>query len=208
MIIGMDKRIKRLFIAIVLIFLVKNSGGDQLTMKLDKPEGAYYQGAYADVIRMIDFVITQKDLDANRIALAATSQGGGIALAVAALDHRVKAVVAHVPFLCDIPLAAHIPSLVKNLLDHAGQNNETSVRTLEYFDPLQLAPELRIPVLMSAGGKDHTCPMQTIQAVYRRIPGKKKLKIYPNLTHTSCLDFYNLSWRWLDRHFRRHTGNH
>jgi len=57
-------------------------------------------------------------------------------------------------------------------------------------------------VLMSAGGKDQTCPLATIKSVYERLPGPKSFKFYPELAHTSCLDFYNLSWIWLDQNFR------
>ncbi|MDB6059835.1 MAG: acetylxylan esterase [Verrucomicrobiales bacterium] len=179
--------------------------GDKLTGQLDQPEGAYYQGAYADVIRAIDFAVSREDFDHNRIALVATSQGGGICLAIAALDSRVKAVVAHLPFLCNFPIAARTPnSLVKQLLDQAKRNDETALQTLSYFDPLQLAPQLRAPVLMSAGGKDKTCSLPTIESVYKRLPaGKKTLKVYPNLTHTSCLSFYNLTWPWLDQQLRK-----
>lgn len=181
-------------------------GPDKLTWRLDRPEGAYYQGAYADVIRAIDFAVSRPDLDADRIALVGTSQGGGIALAVAALDPRVKAVVAHVPFLCDIRGAARTSgSLVKKLLEQAGRNDEAAWRTLDYFDPRELAPRLRAPVLLSAGGKDTVCPAATIQAVYERLPGEKTLQVYPDLTHTSCLAFYNLSWTWLDQQFRQRT---
>jgi cephalosporin-C deacetylase len=74
--------------------------GDKLTMHAEQPNGAYYQGAYADMIRTIDFAMTRPDVDPNRVAMMATSQGGGICLAVASLDARVKTVVAHVPFLC------------------------------------------------------------------------------------------------------------
>jgi cephalosporin-C deacetylase len=177
--------------------------GDKLTAQLDRPEGAYYQGACADVIRAIDFASSREDLDRNRIALVGTSQGGGLSLVVGALDSRVKAVVAHVPFLCNFPLAARTSSLVKKLLDQAGRNDATALRTLAYFDAWQLAPQLRVPVLMSAGGKDGVCPPATIRSVYDRIPGQNKtLKPYPNLAHTSCVDFYNATWPWLDEHFR------
>lgn len=178
--------------------------GDKLAASVDQPEGAYYQGAYADVIRAIDFVASRDDLDAQRIAFVGTSQGGGIALAVAALDPRVKAVVAHVPFLCDVRQAARTDgSLVKELLDKAGRNDEAALRTLEHFDPLCLAPRLRAPVLMSAGGKDDVCPIATIRSVHDRLPGGKTLKVYPELKHTSCVDFYNLTWSWLDQNFRK-----
>lgn len=183
--------------------------GDKLTSHLEQPEGAYYQGAYADVIRTIDYAASRKDLDRDRIALVGTSQGGGIALAVGALDSRVKAVVAHVPFLCNFPIASQTNSLVKTLLDKAGRNDKAALQTLRYFDPLELAAQLQVPILMSAGGKDTVCPKSTIESVFKRLPGPEKtLKIYPDLTHTSCLDFYNLTWPWLDEHFRNTNENH
>ena len=178
---------------------------DKLTGHLDSPENNYYRGAYADVIRAIDFVMSQKELDHGRIALVGTSQGGGISLAVAGIDSRVKAVVAHVPFLCNFRLAAHIDnSRIKNQLDRAARNDDAALRTLDYFDPFKLTQQLRIPVLMSAGGKDEVCPLQTIESVYKQLPAREKtLKLYPNLTHTSCVDFYNYSWQWLDKYFRK-----
>ncbi len=179
--------------------------GDKVSTNLNRPEDAYYRGGYADIIRMIDYVTTRSDIDSSRIAMVSASQGGGIALAVAALDTRIKAVVAHVPFLCNFRLAATIPkSLVKVLLDREKANNEAALQTLDYFDPLHLAPMIRVPVLMSAGGKDELCPMKTIRSVYKRIHSrKKKLKIYPDLPHTTCMDFYNITWPWLGKHFRK-----
>jgi len=183
--------------------LWKIDGPDKLTWHLDWPEGAYYQGAYADVIRAIDFAVSRPDLDAKRIALVGMSQGGGIALAVAALDPRVKAVVAHVPFLCHMRLAARTPgSLVQKLLDQAKRNDDAALSTLDYFDPLALAPQLHASVLMSAGGKDETCPQTTIQAVFDRLPGDKTLKVYPALGHSPSVVFYNLGWQWLDGKLR------
>jgi cephalosporin-C deacetylase len=183
--------------------LWKIDGPDKLTWHLDQPEGAYYQGAYADMIRGIDFLVSRAEIDHDRIGLAGTSQGGGIVLAVAALDPRIKVVAAHVPFLCDMRAAAQIPhALVNDLLTRSGHDRETALATLDYFDPLQLAPDLRAPVLMSAGGKDLTCPAPTIRAVFDRLPGVKSLIVYPDLPHTSCAAFYTLSWHWLDLYLR------
>ncbi len=183
--------------------LWKIDGPDKLTWHLAQPEGAYYQGAYADVIRGIDYLVSRPDIDVARIGLAGTSQGGGIVLAVAALDLRVKAVVAHVPLLCDLRQSARTSgALVKTLLDTAGCNNEANLRTLDHFDPLQLAPDLRAPALISAGGRDETCPSTTIRAVFDRIPGTKALMFYPELPHTSCAAFYEMTWPWLDLNLR------
>ncbi|GAB3904002.1 acetylxylan esterase [Mucilaginibacter boryungensis] len=175
--------------------------GDKLTMNGENPDGAYYQGCYADMIRTIDFAMTQPDIDPDRVALMSTSQGGGICLAVASLDPRVKAVVAHVPFLCNMRLAATTPSLVKTILDK-HKNSDTYLATLNYFDPYYLVQNIHCPVLMSAGGKDMMCPQSTIESVYDILKCKKKLKVYPNLAHTTCLDFYNEWWPWVKKQLK------
>lgn len=184
--------------------LWKIDGPDKLTWHIGQPEGAYYQGAFADVIRGIDYLVSRPDVDAARIGLMGTSQGGGMVLAVAGIDPRVKVVVAHVPFLCDMRQAARTPNaLVKKLLDAAHCNNEAGLRTLDYFDPLQLAPGLKAPALISAGGKDETCPAATIREVFDKIPGIKSLMYYPELPHTTSAGFYEMSWAWVDLYLRR-----
>lgn len=177
--------------------------GDKLTMNGEKPDGFYYQGCYADMIRTIDFAMSRPDIDHNRIALMSTSQGGGICLAVASLDPRVKALVAHVPFLCNMRMANTMPSLVKTVLDKRHKyDNATYLATLDYFDPYNLVQNIKCPVLMSAGGKDTICPEPTIQSVYDVLKTKKRLKIYPDLTHTTCLGFYNAWWPWIQKNLK------
>jgi cephalosporin-C deacetylase-like acetyl esterase len=91
-------------------------------------------------------------------------------------------------------------SLVKQLLDRAGMNDETHVRTLAYFDPLELVPALRAPALVSSGGRDTTCPAATIRSVFDRIPSVKSLFHDPELPHTTSAAFYSMTWNWLDRY--------
>jgi cephalosporin-C deacetylase len=183
--------------------LWKIDGPEKLTWHLDKPDGYYYQLAYADILRGIDYLMTRKDIDHDRVGIAGTSQGGGIALAVAALDPRLKAVVAHVPFLCDVRQSARTEgALIKRLLDTAKLNDEPHLRTLDYIDPLQLVPTLRAPTLVSSGGKDRTCPAPTIRAVFDRIPAVKSLFHDPELPHTTSAPFYQMTWLWLDRYLK------
>lgn len=178
----------------------KIDGPDKLTWRIAHPEGYYYQGAYVDVIRGIDYLLTRPDVDKSEIGIMGTSQGGGIALAVAALDPRVKVVVAHVPFLCNMRLAATVPSLVRKLLHGYGVLNANSLDTLDYFDPYTLAPRIKVPALLSAGGKDTTCPAATIRSVYGRLGGIKAIAYYPDLPHTSSIAFYQMSWKWMERY--------
>jgi cephalosporin-C deacetylase len=181
--------------------LWKIDGPEKLTWHIDRPEGAYYQLAYADIIRGVDYLAARAGIDPARIGIAGTSQSGGMALAVASLDPRLKVVVAHVPFLCDMRLAARTEgSLVKQILDKQGLNDEAHLRTLDYFDPLQLVAALRVPTLVSSGGRDTVCPASTIRNVFDRIPGVKSLFHDPELPHTSSAPFYSMTWNWLDRY--------
>lgn len=175
-------------------------GSDKLSTNALSPEHYYYRGGYMDIIRMIDYIVTRTDVDTSRIAMVGTSQAGGISLAVTALDNRVKAVVAQVPFLCNLRMASRMPSLAKSLLDKAGSNNEKVLGTLDYFDPYVLADQIKVPVFMSGGGKDVLCPAATVKSVYDRIKSIKEYQFYPDLPHTSCMDSYARSWSFLDKY--------
>lgn len=171
---------------------------EKLTWGIDRPQGYYYEGAYADMLRGIDFLVSRPEVDPQRIAIMGTSQGGGIALAVAALDPRVRAAVAHVPCLCNMREAAAISgSLVNTLLNKANANRPGAWSTLDYFDPLWLAPNIHAPTLISAGGKDQICPASAIRSVFDAVPAIKTLAWYPDLPHTSSQSFYALSWAWM-----------
>ena len=184
--------------------LWKIDGPEKLASGISRPQGYYYQGAYADMIRGIDFLVSRPEVDPKRIAIMGTSQGGGIALAVAALDPRVRAVVAHVPCLCGMREAASITgSLVNTLLNKADANRASAWNTLDYFDPLRLAMNLHVPLLVSAGGKDRTCPAPTIRSVFDSVTAIKSLAWYPDLPHTSSASFYTLGWTWMDLYLTR-----
>lgn len=181
----------------------KIDGPEKLTWGLARPEGYYYQGAYSDILRGVDFLVSRPEVDPNRIGIMGTSQGGGIALAVASLDSRIRAASAHLPCLCDMRRAAGMPgSLANTRLTKAGANGPAAWNTLDYFDPARLASNLRAPALISAGGKDVTCPAQTIRAVYDRIAGIKSLVSYPDLPHTTSHGFYVLSWAWMEMYLK------
>ncbi len=59
-------------------------------------------GVILDAIRGIDFLDTLPEADRNRIYVSGSSMGGGSAMIVSAIDARVRAVAAGVPFLNNI----------------------------------------------------------------------------------------------------------
>ncbi|MEU8358681.1 acetylxylan esterase [Nonomuraea sp. NPDC048882] len=116
-----------------------------LTRGVLDPERYYYRRLYTDAVRAVAAVRAHPAVDPARVAVTGTSQGGGIALAVAGLAPGLRAVLPDVPFLCCFPRAAtltdqppyvEITRYVKLHRAHA----ETVMRTLSYFDAAVLAP--------------------------------------------------------------------
>jgi cephalosporin-C deacetylase len=163
--------------------------GDWLAVGAADREGYYYQGGFLDLVRGIDWLLTRDDIDPRRIGAMGTSQSGGMVIALGALDRRVAAIAAHVPFV-----------------DRRGSicrgRNEELLRTFASFEPLNLAAWVTAPTLLSAGGKDEGCPAAAIRDTFDRLAGIKALAHYPQLAHTSHADFLALQWEWMDRHVR------
>ncbi|WP_052352834.1 acetylxylan esterase [Neobacillus dielmonensis] len=154
---------------------------------LDKNE-YYYRKVYMDSKRAIDFVFTRPEIDHHRVCLLGASMGGGIALAVAALDQRPKLVVADVPNMCNLELAIQQKfegSLVKieEYLSRFPEKSAQVFQTLSYFDNLNLASKITSKVRLTAALKDLICPPQTIYGVYNHIHSDKSIIAYPFSGH-------------------------
>lgn len=178
-------------------------GLTKLTLGLDAPENHYYRAGYMDCLRGVDFLCSRDEVDASRIGVYGTSQGGGLSLATAALDSRIRACAAHVPFLCAYRIAvetAGTPPYLE-LADYFAahpEQRDTGLRTLEWFDPLTLAPWITCPTLVTIGDLDTCCPPPTIEAVYARLHCLRALLRYPNLPHARCYHFRRQLRHWMD----------
>jgi cephalosporin-C deacetylase len=143
----------------------------------------YFRHTWIDALRSIRLALETPEIDARRVAVAGGSQGGGAALAMAALDPRVALCLADVPSMC---------WLQKRVYDRTGGSKATAeflrshpdqlervCATLSYFDNLHLADRIRCPVLVSCGLKDPVCPPDCVYAVYNRITAPKQMCAYP-----------------------------
>ncbi|WP_026021694.1 acetylxylan esterase [Bacillus timonensis] len=154
---------------------------------LDKYE-YYYRKIYMDCKRAVDVVFTREEIDKSRICLHGASLGGGISLAVAALDNRPSLVVADVPNMCNIELAIQQKfegSLmsVENFMHRYPEKSKQVFETLSYFDNLNLAPKIKSKTRLSVAFKDLICPPQSIYGVYNKIDAPKSIIAYPFSGH-------------------------
>ncbi|GAA1627950.1 acetylxylan esterase [Nonomuraea maheshkhaliensis] len=166
-----------------------------LTRGVLDPERYYYRRLYTDAVRAVAAVRAHPAVDPARVAVTGTSQGGGIALAVAGLAPGLRAVLPDVPFLCCFPRAAtftdqppyvEITRYVKLHRAHA----ETVMRTLSYFDAAVLARRATAPALFSVGLMDRICPPSTVYAAFNHYGtraeqpvGDKRISVYPFNDH-------------------------
>ena len=150
-----------------------------MTRGIASPETYYYRRVFTDAVRAIETARAHDAIDGARIALVGGSQGGGIALAAAALDLKVRAVMPDVPFLCDFPRAIGVtprdpyPEIVRYLAVHRDKSSNV-LNTLNYFDGVNFAARARAAALFSVAMMDTICPPSTIFAAFNAFAGADK----------------------------------
>ncbi|PTY07107.1 hypothetical protein DB347_07275 [Opitutaceae bacterium EW11] len=175
--------------------------------KVLEPEHYIYRGAYLDCLRALDFLCSRQEIDSTRIAVEGGSQGGGLAIATAALaDGRLKCCATAVPFLGDFLHHLEIRSVYipefEETFKAMGRGTFSDVAvTMSYIDTVNLAPWIRCPVLMGSGLFDDDCPSHINFAVYNRLTVPKEYHVYPDRPHFLGPEWGTDSRAWLRRQF-------
>ncbi|WP_042378353.1 acetylxylan esterase [Streptacidiphilus melanogenes] len=154
-----------------------------MTRGIGSPRTYYYRRLITDAVRAVDAVRSLDRVDPERIAVIGQSQGGGAALAVAALVPDVTALVAHVPFLCDFPRAVVVTDSApfREIADYLSvhRDQEEAVhRTLSYVDGVNFARRATAPARFSAALMDAVVPPSTVFAAYHAYAGPKDLAVW------------------------------
>jgi cephalosporin-C deacetylase len=148
----------------------------------------YYRRIMTDAVRAVEAVQAHQSVDAERVAVYGSSQGGGLALATAALAPNVAALLAHVPFLCDFRRATEITDAmpyneIATYLKVRRDRVDDTFRTLSYFDGVNFASRATAPALFSVALMDEVCPPSTIYAAYNHYAGQRDIRVWPYNGH-------------------------
>lgn len=158
----------------------------------DEPRKLLFRHIYLDTAQLAGLVMGMPQVDPKRVGATGGSQGGGLTLACAALEPRIKRAASTFPFLCDyqrvwemdLAVAAYEELKTYFRLFDPKHQRETEVwQKLGYIDCQHLAPRIRAEVKMAVGLMDTVCPPSTQFAAYNRIRSKKHLVIYPDFAH-------------------------
>lgn len=142
-----------------------------LTRGVLDPAQHYYRRVFTDAVRAVEAIRSRPDVDGARVSVVGASQGGGIALAVAALVPDIMAAMVDVPFLCHIRRATELTDsppyseVTAYLAVHRDAVDQVFT-TLSYVDGVNFARRAVAPTLFSVALRDMTCPPSTVFAAY------------------------------------------
>ena len=158
----------------------------------DAPEKMLFVQIFLDTAQLARIVMAMPDVDPARVGATGGSQGGGLALACAALEPRVKRAAPVFPFLCDykriwqMDLAKDAYGELREFFkrfDPRHEREDAVFERLGYVDVQHLAPRIRAKVLIAVGLMDTICPPSTQFAAYNKITSAKRMDLYPDFGH-------------------------
>ena len=130
--------------------------------------------------------------------------GRRFAFATAALDNRVDLCVADIPFLCNWTNYFKLTQwdeMDKWLDQKQHRSWSSALKTMSYFDTMNLCERVTCPTIMSIGLQDQICPPTTSFAAFNRIRGTKNHVIYPTSGHGLGREHRQHTWRQIKELF-------
>lgn len=171
---------------------------------LDSRENYYMKRVYLACVRSLDLLTSLPEWDGKNVIVQGGSQGGALALITAGLDKRVTACVANHPALSDMAgykagRAGGYPHLFRNTVD---MDTPQKINTLAYYDVVNFAKQITVPVYMTWGFNDNTCPPTTSYIVYNVLNGSKEALITPINEHWTSEDTEYGHLMWIKKHLK------
>ena len=172
------------------------------------PEKLFFRNVFLDAAKTARILMSMDFVDETRIGAFGGSQGGGLTVACAALEPRVKMGAAQYPFLSDYRRTWELDlfkdayeelSYYIRSLDPRHKNIDRMFTMLGYIDVANLAPRIRGEMYMFLTLQDNICPPSTQFAVYNRITAPKSCEIYPNHGHEWLPDSEELIYEYFKR---------
>ena len=158
----------------------------------DRPENLLMRHVFLDTAELARIVMAMPQVDPDRVGAFGGSQGGGLTLACAALEPRIRRLSPQMPFLSDYRRVWEM-DLAKDAYEELTQyfrrfdplhRREDEIFTrLGYIDVHHLAPRIRGEMLMLTGLMDTVCPPSTQFAAYNAVSSPKRMPIYPDFAH-------------------------
>lgn len=201
---GIDPRLpKEKFDEISRAFNDGNNTG-YLSFGIEDRDRYYMKNVYLSLVRSIDFLTTLPEWDGKNVVMQGGSQGGALSLVAAALDGRVSLCVANHPALSD--MAAYQEKGRTGGYPHFKASDVTlqpaALNTLLYYDVVNFARHISVPVYLTWGYNDNTCPPTTSYAVWNTLKCKKEALVTPVNEHWTSDATERGQYEWIMKHLK------
>ena len=165
-----------------------STGSHPLPATVEEEE-AFYQDRAQDVNAILDFLATHRDIDASRMGVWGSSQGGWVASVVASATNNARFLIA--------ASGGASPTGVENYYDAMADDLSLSIDELNdriaaydgplRFDPRPFIRQLTIPSLWIYGEKDRSNPTANDISELEKIRSETRQDItiqsYPDANH-------------------------
>jgi len=172
----------------------------------DSPEKLLFRQIFLDTVQTARILMDMPEVNNQRVGVIGGSQGGGLAVACAALEPRIKRAVFLFPFLSDYKRVWEIDQAKDAYLelqeyfrhsDPTHAHEETVFEKLGYVDVQFLANRIKAEVLGGIGLMDTICPLSSQFAAYYKIESPKAMTIFPDFGHEQLPGFNDQSFQFL-----------
>lgn len=168
------------------------------TLNMHNKDRYYYKRVYMGCIRAVDFIHSLPQFDGQNLVVSGGSQGGALSIVTAALDQRIKGLVAFYPAMSD--MTGYLYGRVGGW-PHQFEGIDTEIRkawedTAGYYDVVNFAKRLKVPGWYSWGYNDYVCPPTTTFSVYNSITAPKQLHVVEETGHWTYPEQWNLANTW------------
>lgn len=153
---------------------------------------------FLDAAQLAGILMDCPDVDETRVCATGGSQGGGLTLACAALEPRIRRIGLCYPFLSDykrvwdMDLAVDAYAEIRTyfrLFDPLHQREEEIFQRLGYLDVHHLADLVRAETLMGISMSDTVCPPSTQFAAYNHLRTQKEAMLFWDYGHEDLPGF-------------------
>ena len=181
----------------------EDPGKNYWTAGIQAPETAFWRTIYVSLVRALDLLVAQPEVDPQKLVVYGGSQGGGLAMVAAALDPRVGLCVPTYSGMARLDWTVqHAPGYWPFTMTAkpAGQTDEQFLRTLSYFDAANFTPDIRCPVLAEVGLMDTvTAGGNQLCALAHVPPAQRYVLCSPWGGHATGIREGSRLWEYYDR---------
>ena len=178
---------------------------DYAVFNMHNKDKYYYKRVYLGCVRAVDFLTSLPEFDGENLIVNGGSQGGALSIVTAALDDRVKGLVAFYPALSDMTGYLHNrvggwPHQFKHI---QSEITDLWAETAGYYDVVNFAKRLKVPGWYSWGFNDAVCAPTTTFAAYNSITSPKELHLFEETGHWTYPEQWEMANEWIFKQLKK-----